>query len=61
MRCHNCDNDDRFVLLAELAVVTRGPDDFADPDWTLSVQCSACASTDVAADPAALLAARLGS
>lgn len=60
MRCHNCDNADRFVLLVELAVVTRGPDDFTDPDWSLSVQCPACASTDVAADPGKLLAARLG-
>ena len=60
MRCHNCDNADRFVLLVELAVTTTGPGEFSAPEWTLSVQCPTCASTDVDADPAALLAARSG-
>lgn len=60
MRCHNCDNVDRFVLLVELAVATRGPEDFSDPDWSLVVQCSTCASTDVTADPVTLLTSRLG-
>jgi hypothetical protein len=61
MYCRNCGNTDRIVLLVELAVVVRGPRSFADPDWGLAVECPACASTDVDADPAALLAARCGS
>jgi len=60
MRCRNCGRTDRFVLLVELSVVARGPSEFSDPDWGLSVECRACASTDVVADPAALLAAWSG-
>lgn len=37
-----------------------GPPTFTDADWTLALECAACASTDVAGDPAALLAARTG-
>ena len=71
MRCRNCGQVDRFVLLVELAVVAHRtseqsdscrevPDadwDLTDPDWNLSLACDACASTDVVGDPARLLAA----
>jgi len=60
MRCRNCGHTDRFVLLLELAVLTRGPADFSDPDWWLSLECAHCASTDVEGDPVALLAERVG-
>lgn len=59
MRCYNCPNTDRFVLLVELAVVVRGPSDFTDPEWSLGLECARCASTEVEGD-AALLAARAG-
>ncbi|PSP80281.1 hypothetical protein BRC81_03600 [Halobacteriales archaeon QS_1_68_20] len=59
MRCHNCDNAERFVLLVELAVLARGPGEFSDPEWSLSVQCPDCGSTDVSADPGTLLQAGL--
>ncbi|MFB6354745.1 MAG: hypothetical protein ABEJ92_11755 [Halobacteriales archaeon] len=60
MHCLNCGNADCFVLVVELAVRTRGPEEFAAPDWALALECADCASTDVAGDPAALLAARTG-
>lgn len=59
MRCHNCANTDCFVLVLELAVLARGPADFVHPDWSLLLQCPACASTDVEGDPATLLSARI--
>lgn len=55
MRCRNCGNSPPFVLLVELAVVVRGQSSLSDPDVGLSIQCPACASTDVDADPVALL------
>lgn len=54
--CHNCGNTERFVLLVVCATTVAGPDDFSDPEWSLSLECGACASTDVAGDPAVLLA-----
>lgn len=58
MRCRNCGHTGCLVLLVELAVLASPPDRFTDPDWALSLECPACASTDVAGDPASLLAAR---
>lgn len=60
MHCLNCGNTDCFVLVVELAVLARGPSDFAAPDWTLGLECADCASTDVEGDPVGLLAARTG-
>lgn len=58
MDCLNCGNTDWFVLALECTVRTRGPEEWADPRWSLSLQCASCASTDVEGDPVALLAAR---
>lgn len=61
MRCRNCGNTGRFVLLVELAVVAAPQTlAFSDPDWALSLECHRCASTDVAGDPALLLSTRAG-
>ena len=60
MHCLNCGNTDCFVLVVELTVLVRGPADFFGPEWGLAVECAACASTDVDADPVALLSARIG-
>lgn len=60
MRCRNCGNTERFVLLVELAVVASpATPAFSDPDWALSLECRRCASTDVAGDPALLLSTRV--
>lgn len=60
MYCRNCGNTDCFVLVVELTVLVGGSADFFGPDWGLGVECADCASTDVEADPVAMLAARLG-
>ena len=60
MRCHNCGHTDGFVLLVELATLALPGGRFVAPDWGLSLECPACASTDVEGDPVALLAARTG-
>ncbi|WP_101294710.1 hypothetical protein [Halegenticoccus soli] len=61
MRCRNCGHADRFVLLVELAALVAedasGP---ADAEWSLSVECPACASTDVTGDAGDLLGRALG-
>lgn len=54
MYCHNCGNTDGFVLLVELAVPVGGYAPGAE--WSLGLECHRCASTDVAGDPAAVLA-----
>lgn len=48
------------MLLVELTLLARLRGPPTDPDWALSLECPACASTDVAGDPAALLARRAG-
>lgn len=58
MRCRNCGQTDCFVLLVELVVLATAAREFRAPDWGLSLECAACASTDVDGDPVALLAAR---
>ena len=60
MRCRNCGQTDCFVLLVELVVLANAVGEFRSPDWGLSLECAACASTDVDGDPVALLAARTG-
>lgn len=51
--CHNCGNADRFALLVEFAL----PYPDGDPATVAtSLQCAECESTDVAGEPAALLA-----
>lgn len=60
MRCLNCGNTDRLVLVVECTVVARAPAEFSDPDWGLALECPDCASTDVTGDPVGLLAARTG-
>lgn len=54
--CHNCGNTERFVLLVICATTVTGSGGFSDPGWSLTLECECCASTDVAGDPAALLA-----
>lgn len=58
MYCHNCGNTDGFVLVVELAVPVGGVDSCTG--WSLGLECHRCASTDVAGDPAAVLAAATG-
>ncbi|WP_164974648.1 hypothetical protein [Halegenticoccus tardaugens] len=53
MHCRNCGHTDQFVLLVELSALVA--DRASRADWTLSVECPSCASTDVAGDPATLL------
>lgn len=60
MHCRNCGHTGPFVLLVELTLLARRRGPPTDPDWALSLECPACASTDVAGDPAALLARRAG-
>lgn len=55
MYCHNCGNTDGFVLLVELAALVGHED--SDLRWSLGLECHDCASTDVAGDPATVLAA----
>lgn len=57
--CHNCGRTDRFVLLADLAVGFSPGRGFDAPGWSLSLQCSHCASTDVAGDPSVVAASLL--
>ncbi|WP_134669878.1 hypothetical protein [Halorussus marinus] len=58
--CHNCGHDGTFVLLAQFALAVpgdstggvadrdaEGPAFSTRGDWSLAVQCPACASTDV--------------
>lgn len=54
--CHNCGNTERFVLLLVCSAAVDVPGGFHDRGWSLTVECGECASTDVAGDPATLLA-----
>lgn len=54
--CHNCGNSERFALLVVCATTYDPPGRFGDSDWSLALECDACTSTDVAGDPAVMLA-----
>lgn len=54
MYCHNCANVESFVLCVECCAVVEGST-FRSADWSLTLQCHACASTHVAGDPTTLL------
>jgi hypothetical protein len=70
MHCRNCGHADRFVLLVELAALvgvlepepavesddrTDSSGRRAETAWSISLECPACASTDVSGDPVTLL------